>query len=1144
MKKNKRLYGITGYAKFPYQKILKKMKLTLIVVLISTVQIMAVNAFSQSSKFTLSKGNSSIEDVLKLIEDQSDYYFLYNGKLVDVQKKINIKVENQSIEKTLDELLKGTDITYRIHNRQIILSPEVNSTTVVSDINITGKVTDSSGAPLPGVTVVVKGTTNGTITDFDGKYTLANIPADATLVFSFVGMKSQEIAVAGKTTVNISLVEETVGIEEVVAVGYGSMKRSDITGSLSTVKVDEKDAAQMTTVDKLLQGRAAGVDVVSGNGAPGAAINVKIRGTGTLTGNSEPLYVVDGVIINTSTQEVSQAYTNGNYSQESQNGLTALNPQDIESVEILKDASATAVYGSRGANGVVLITTKSGKTGKGKIIFSSNTDISTMSKKIPVLSGKEFALYDNELSGILGEVVTFPKDEAGLNALQTIDWQDYSTRTAISQNYRLTMSGKTDKTNYYIAGGYADYQGIIKNSGLKKGDIRMNLVQDVNPRLKVSSNTGITFQQNNWIQGTVKLGQANASMIRAMLRKSPLIGFDEDQTNVDEFMATNSPQTWFDEFEDKSKEFRVISSLNFDYKISKVFTYRLVLGGDYRSKTRQQFFGPGLWVGSMTNGKATYSRLDYYSYDVENLLDFNKRFGKLHKLNGTIGVTYDYNFTENSATYSENFFSTTLMSDGITLGQVYYPYYFGNMNASVLSTLARGVYNYSDKYIVTLTGRLDGSSKFAKGEKFGFFPSIATAWRADQEEFIKKLNVFSNLKVRVGWGQTGVQTIGSYQTKTLYDFVQNPNGSKGLEVGQVPSRISNENLTWETSTQFNAGLDMGFFANRFSVNIDIYKKTSNNLLQNFNIAPSSGFKTIALNIGSIENKGLEITFDGRIVDKTVKWSLGGNFAINRNMVAELGLSPSIWGTEEMIAFTGNGISTYLLQSPANIFAEGHPVGMFWGYKTDGICQESDMSVPVKYKGVAMVPGDVKIIDQNGDGLINDYDKTFIGDPNPDFTYGISTSLAYKNLKLDVFINGVFNRDICNANLFYEEYGSELGGNIRKEAWINAWRSESPSNTYPRLGYTLPTDLTDRFIEDGSYIRLSNVSLSYDVPVKRSKIFSSLGVFVSGRNLLTITKYKGFDPEVNSYTFNGSLVGVDFNSYPNTKSFSFGLTAGF
>ncbi len=1137
-------------------------------------QVLAFNQKAKTSTLQNHEKSILLKDALISLKEHYKVDIVFGDKTIETIKIASNEINYQnSLEQNLNGILQSSGLKYKKLKNGSIAILSSKSKRIIGDIRsidqtkslpenikneskftsqlqntsveyiVKGKVIDENGEGIPGVSIILQGTSRGTSTNNEGLYSLSVNGPKSVLVFSFVGYFSEKVIVGNRKELNISLLTDAKALDEVVVVGYGEVKKSDLTGAVTSVKVDEKMASQNVSMDKLLQGRAAGVDVISGNGAPGAAINVRIRGVGTLTGNSEPLYVVDGIIMN-SGGEVRQASTNGNYSQETQNGLTALNPQDIETIEILKDASATAIYGSRGANGVVLVTTKRGKSGKTAVNFRASTEISRVSKQIKVLDGQEYAMMDNEFALINKILPRYPTSATGLDSLKTIDWFDYSFRDAITQNYRLSFSGKVQNTSFYLAGGFSDFQGTIKNSGLKKGDLRLNFIHDVSPKLKITSNTSMMFQVNNWTQGTERLGQANSSMVRSIMRKSPLIGLETTSEDLqDVFLATESPQTWFEQFEDRSKEFRVLSALNFDYKLSKIFAYRLVLGMDYRNKSRSQYFGNGLFMGAATNGRATYSNLDYISSEVQNLLLITPKLGKKHNLSGTVGFTFDKNLSTQNATVSENFFTSSLGIDGFSLGQAYYPLTLGKTQISVLSALARSVYSFNNRYFLTMTGRVDGSSKFAPGNKFGFFPSFAFAWKVSNESFFKSVKSISDLKLRLGWGRTGVQTIGAYQTRSLYNANTYPNATGSLAIGQIPARIANEELTWETSSQYNLGLDAGFLKNRLKLNVDIYNKTSIDLLQNFPIAPSNGFGSIALNLGSIQNRGIDIMLDGVVIEKPVRVSIGGNISINRNKLLNLGLPLTTWGAEKLSAYTGIGISTSNLQTPANIFAEGQPVGMFWGLKTAGIVQSTDVNTPT-YKSAKLVPGDVKMIDQNGDGLINDLDKTFIGNPNPTCTYGFNSSVSYKNLKLDVFFSGVYGRDIVNANWLYEGYLPNSGSNIRRETYLEAWRADKESNAFPRLGYQIPTDLTDRFIEDGSYLRLSNVNISYMIPFKKKKLFSSLEVFASGRNLALFTKYNGFDPDVNSYTFNGSLIGVDFNSYPNTKAIQIGFSANF
>jgi TonB-dependent starch-binding outer membrane protein SusC len=1118
-------------------------------VILMTLSFCCLTATLYSQSISLKMSDVAVKDAIMLLQEKTGYSFVYEVKDIDTQLKISIKAKESTIDEVVKQIIAGQKVSYVIQGKNIILTRKLTSTNLPSENTeiikkkITGVVYDDMGEPVIGASVSIKNKTIGSITNIYGQFELPDVSLNDILQVSFIGMETNQMTVSSFSPIKVTLTQSSHVLEEVVAVGYGSMKKSDLTGSVATIKVDPLQAAQINSVDKLLSGRTAGIEVISGSGAPGAAINVKIRGTGTLSGNTQPLYVVDGIMINTSDQEVRSGITNGNYSQESQNGLTAINPQDIESIEVLKDASATAIYGSRGANGVVLITTKKGKTPKARIVFTTNTDVAQVSKKLPVLNNSDFALYYNELCKSLSLPLKYSTTSTGLDSLVTVDWQDYALRTSVSSNYRLSVSGKNDNTNYFIAGGFSNYEGVIKNTWQKKGDLRINVIQDINPKLKLTSNTGINFLGSNWSQGTTRIGNANSSIVRSMLSKNPIIGMFENDPMQDENLGFQSPRTFFEEFEDKSKEFRVISSLNIDYNLSKYLSYRLSVGGDYRNKIRQQFQGPGLYIGSLSNGICSWSGLEYYAFTIDNLLNFNFNIDRNNKFSGTIGCTYDSNINQVSTMTSTDFITDVLKSDGINLGNTLVPGVLTKSQVSIASALFRINYNLKEKYLLTFTGRTDGSSKFTEKERFGFFPSAALAWRVNQEKFLKRVNELSNLKIRAGWGQTGVQSIGAYQTKALYANQQMPNAGDVLSVGLTPVRIPNEMLTWETSNQLNVGLDMGMWNNRFSFTIDAYDKKSVDLLQNFPVAPSSGFTTMALNFGSIQNRGIEVSVDGIIIDNKFKWSVGGNITINRNKLVSLGLPVTSWGNMNMSAYAGQGISTGYLQSPANIFAEGYPVGMFWGLKTAGIYQTGDTEDQT-YNGKKVVPGDVKFVDLDGNKIIDSRDYTFIGNPNPDFTYGFNTKFSYQGVKLEMLFNGVQGRDICNANLIYEEYtGASLGNNIRKDTWVNAWRPDAQSTSYPRIGYPTPSSLTDRLIEDGSYLRLANVTLSYEVPISK-KVFNNLSVFISGSNLLLITKYKGFDPEVSSYTFDNTRIGIDWNSYPATKSISAGLNVVF
>lgn len=1129
---------------FGLLKMIKMMRFTIFIVLISMTQALAINSYSQQTKLTLNMKNARVEEVIDEIEKKTEFFFLYNKNMVDVDRKVDITVDGKSVSEVLNRLFDHTNISYSIKDRQILLisdlmTGEDEELSNQQQKNIIGKVTDPSGSPLPGVSIIIKGTTIGTITDTNGNYSLPNVPENAILQFSFVGMKSAEVYVGNKTKINLAMDEETIGLEEVVAVGYGTMRRSDLTGSIASIKVDEQHSSQNTTVDKLLQGRAAGVYVNSGSAAPGGAVNVRIRGASSLSGGNEPLYVVDGVIINTASQDVDnslRAGTNpGNSSQEAQNGLTAINSQDIENIEILKDASATAIYGSRAANGVVIITTKQGKKGKALIQYMSTVELAKVSKKIPMLNGEEFATFRNKTEEMLGR-----PDLYDLTTIQPIDWQEDIYGLGITTNNRLNISGATEKNNYFFAAGYLSNEGVISTAGLTQSDLRFNFTQDVSNKLKVSYKAGLIYRTNSMTQSTEQMGSASNSIIRSIFATAPLLG---DQTQAEFDQEIEGPRVWLKKYDDISKELRTTQSLSMDYKLSKAFTLSVLGGVDLRVKDRHRWFGKDLGQGKNANGQLGYSLLKNFTYNTQAILNYKETFGK-HRIDGTMGVTYDKSNIESSYTVNEDFWTEDLRIYGMGVGARVLPFTEEFTGSSILSALTRFVYSYNNKYVLTATARADGSSRFAPGNKWGYFPSIAIAWRASDEDFIKDLNVFSNLKPRFGFGMTGNQAISPFATLTRFSPSFYAAENETVVVGAKPSIIANKELTWESTLQYNLGVDMGFLNNRITFNVDFYQKQTKDLLQQMSVPISTGFSSMWVNRGSIENKGLELALDGVLLDKEIKWNIGGNIAINRNKILDIGLPEGKFGNMMLKAFLGKDVAGgNEFKMPANIFAEGYPMAMFFGYQTKGIYQTADLSSePLTLAGVPLQPGDIYFVDQNKDGNINDADKVIIGNPNPKFTYGLTTDLNYKRFSLTIFLNGVYGNQIANGNKLKIE-DTQAGLNISKDAYYKAWSPEQPENSYPRLLYKNGW-FTDRILEDGSYLRLGMVTLGYKPDVKKLKFLSALEVYVTGKNLLTITNYSGYDPEVNSFTNDPLRTGVDWSSYPNTRSVILGLNVSF
>jgi TonB-dependent starch-binding outer membrane protein SusC len=1026
---------------------------------------------------------------------------------------------------------------------------------------ITGTVIDSEGAPLPGASIVIKGTSIGASTDFDGKFTIDVPNVGKTLVVSYVGFSSKEIKIDTVVNFTIQLEADANTLDEVVVVGYGTVLRKDVTGALSSVKVSENVAFQSTTVDQLLQGRAAGVQVISNGSALGAGLSVKIRGTNSLRGNNEPLYVVDGIIVASAGEDVLAAGGIGNSGQESQSGLNGINANDIESMEVLKDASATAIYGSRGANGVVLITTKKGKNGKAKISGFHNSSVRSITKKWDVLDGPDFAHYRNEAANVNNADVPYHIEGSDIygitynSGIPTIsdtpakvyNWQDELYKQGFGTKLGLTASGGNDNGNYYVSAGYDNQEGVVKSSGLETGNLRVNLNQDLTSKLRLEASVSATITNTDFAESGDLIGN-NQSFIRNVIAFRPVI--TEDVDNFAEDLEASNPYSWVDDFSDISKENRYFGSLGLTYEFGiKGLTYQLKAGGNIRTKDRRRFYGLTTFQGSNANGALQISTLNNTSYQINNTLNFNRTFKNKHRINAMIGVTWDARKVNNSIYAVEDFVTTELTTDQPFLGSVItQPLQFFNADQQILSFLGRLNYTFNNKYVFTTTFRGDGVSKFSQENRFGFFPSFAFAWRLNNEKFIKNLNFFEDLKLRAGWGQIGNHGISPYGTLSNYGVTGSLYGtaSGGTSVALGLNNVANPDLTWETTEQLNFGLDFATKNNRVSGSIDVYDKSTIDLLQNAPIPASAGFGSILVNRGTISNKGLELTINWSVIEnKDIQLNVGGNIAFNKSKIEYLGIPLSdfyIDGIAEQRSFYfGNDISRgNIFKYPANVFVEGEELSLFYGYATDGIYQTDDTDIIA-----GSVPGDVRIVDQNGDGTIDLKDRTFIGNPNPDIVYGINLSLKIKRFTATMLFTGVSGNDIANGNLL--QIGTPEGENynIIQDAYDNAWRIDNASTTYPRIGYTTngTPAMTDRIIEDGSFFRLNNVTVGYDIPVEKTGL-QALNIYLAGQNLATWTKYSGYNPEVSSFLNNGGINGVDWNGAPNTMTILLGLNIGF
>ncbi|WP_258104186.1 TonB-dependent receptor [Marinoscillum sp. MHG1-6] len=1023
-----------------------------------------------------------------------------------------------------------------------------------------GTVVDNEGEPVPGASILIKGTSQGTVTDMDGGYALEVPSGEETLVVSFLGFIKKEVSVQGRTKLDVTLQPDFEELEEVVVVGYGTVRKSDLTGAVASVRVEENVARQSTTVDQLLQGRAAGVQV-TGGGQPGSGISVKIRGTNSLRGNNEPLYVVDGIIISSAGEDAASASSDGNASQSNQNGLNGINPRDIESIEVLKDASATAIYGSRGANGVVLITTRKGETGKVKINGYVTSSLTNVTKKLDVLNGVEFAQYQNEANVLDGEnpryhiegnniyPVTYGTSgiSIGDTALQQINWQDEIFMTAKDLNVGLSVSGGSKNGSYYISGGYNDQDGVFENSRFQSADLRMNMTQNLSDNLKVESRFNAFYAEGSFAQDGDRAGGTNRSFINNLLLFDPVIQGDIQDYADDNGLS--SPYSWINDFSDISNEERYVGKLALTYKLPvKGLAYEISAGGNIRKKERKRWYGLTTFQGGTANGVLSMSDLESKSYQINNLLRYSK-YGKIHNVNAVVGWTIDGRHVENSIYEVQDFATTSFTTAQPFFGQITsQPLEILYQDTKIYSALGRATYNFMGRYVATATFRYDGVSKFKGGNKWSLFPAFALAWNASDESFISSLGIFEELKVRAGWGQIGNHGIQPYQTLANYKGELYATPGDGTSVAFIPVNIANPTLKWEVTEQWNAGVDFGIWNNRITGTVDYYQKYTKDLLQQPRLPASTGFSSLFANLGEISNKGIEFMLNGVAVDKKdFSLTIGGNISFNQTRIEKLGIPNSgvyIDGSEQQRSFyLGDNVSsgTYF-KAPANIFMEGEAIGLFFGYETDGIYQSGD---EILVAGAQ--PGDVKIIDQDGDGEITTSDRTIIGDPNPDFVYGINLGATYKRFNINVLINGVYGNDIVNGNSVRLGTAEGNGTNIYPEAYHGAWRPERETNLYPRIGYkgeNSASAITDRIVEDGSFMRVGNVTLGYDIPMDNVEGIGSINLYVAGRNLLTLTGYKGYDPEVTSFMYNGSIMGVDWVSVPNTKSITFGANITF
>jgi TonB-dependent starch-binding outer membrane protein SusC len=978
---------------------------------------------------------------------------------------------------------------------------------------ISGSVSTKQGDRLPGVNVLIKGTAQGTTTDSNGKFILAVPDNTAVLTFSFIGYANQEIVVGNKTEFAVVLEEDVQNLEEVVVVGYGTVKKSDLTGSVSSVKGDVFKDMPVLSVDQALQGRAAGVQVTQSSAAPGGGLSVRVRGANSLISGSEPLYVLDGLPI----YPDNNAYGTGG-DRQAKNALAALNPNDIESIEVLKDASATSIYGSRGANGVVLITTKRGKDGIASVNLESSYSAQTISKDIEMLSASDYARYLNTLDVSQGGAPRYTDEQvAGFGA--GTNWMDEITRTGTIWNNQLTISGGNTNARYAVMGNYLDNEGVIISTNFKRYGLRLNLDNNLfNGRASLTNSWNFARTISNNVP--TDRGGPGGIIITA-LGLDPTVSVLNDNGDYNyplyDGRFTINPVAEAKEGVDKDQTNRFFGTTALKIDIVKDLKFTTSLGLDMLNATRNTFYNSKTRLGRQNAREL--QRFDRNLVNVlnENILTYSKSLSEGHELQVMLGYTWQNESNSSSLQSVRGLDSDDFESLNFENGTKPQIGSSDRIDWALESFLGRINYNFGDRYLLTLTARRDGSSKFGANNKWATFPSAALGWRVINEQFFEGLtDVFDDLKIRVSYGVTGNSQIPAYQsTSDLSPRNYVFNGV--LASGYAATRVANPDLKWEQTKMFNAGLDMSFLSNRLSVSLDYFDNKTTDLLLYISIPQSTGFGTMLKNTGSLSNNGFEITVDGKPVTGDLSWDVNANVSILRNKIEDLGGSAPFFATSPSghLGVDGSWVEA------------GNPIGVWRGYKFIGVGED----------------GRPTYEDKNTDGSITAEDYSIIGNPNPDFTWGFNSTLAYKGFDLAIFFRGVHGVDIRNLQQ------SEIGDGAQKINQISniltdSWTEQNPNAPRPAVDATRDFASYRRssfFIQDGSFIRLQNVSLGYRIPV--SKIIRSARLYVSAQNLFIITDYEGFDPEVNNQGQSNLNRGDDYDAYPRARTLTVGLNIG-
>lgn len=1091
----------------------------------------SINLSAQEGRISLDLENGTIRQALEAIETQSNYYVLFNGKVVDVDQEISIQLIDVELSEALDRLFEGSDILYEFVDQQIVLKNRL----LQKSRTVTGKVIDPTGETVIGASVVIKGTTTGGITDFDGNFTLEVPAGEHFLVFSFVGMKTVEVELGQQTELLVTMDSDAEELEEVVVIGYGVQKKVDLTGSVSVVSGESVNYTPVIGVDQAIQGRVAGVRVTQTTGQPGEAIFVRIRGVGTI-GDNDPLYIVDGV--------------------PTKDGMNVVSPSEIESISILKDAASTAIYGARSANGVVLITTKKGKKGEPRVNYSGYIGLQTHGKLTEMANTQEYVetyneAVENDNAMVTSDILKRSPIPFDPDTLEDVNYLEEIFRPALTQSHQLSISGGTEETNYTIGFDYLNQNGIIESTDYTRYKIRTSVTTQVSKRLKTGINLNIINSNRNLITSS---GHFYGAVRYALFRTSAIpIKYDNGEwvdlwEHYRYFGDGYNPIGMLDKYDNKESVSRALGNLFIEYNIIPDLRFKSEIGLDASFGKHKQF----------TETWGTNDRIGYPgSVNVDdwqgtmlnwvNTLNYMKSFGD-HNINLLLGteVLKSTSITHSSSDsrYEDQEEIFRYLGVGLNeikgVGESYSAW-------ALLSLFARAEYNYKSKYLFSANVRRDGSSRFSEENKFGTFFSGSAGWRIDKEDFFESLsNTISMLKLRVSAGQLGNQEIGIYPTASTYgsgyNYVFGSNYSQDLALGYAVINRGNEDIVWETTTQYDAGIDAGFFSNKLTLTADYFYKVTDDMLV---AAPVSAIGGSAnppyVNAGKVMNQGVELELNYRSNKGQFFYSLESNIAFLHNKVLSLGSGQPILGGE-----IDNGIY-------ASRTAPGHPIGAFYMLEMEGIFQDGGEVFSSPFQGSSVGPGDVKYVNHDdSDFIIDEKDRQYVGSPIPKFTYGLNFDFNYGAFDFNLFFQGVY------GNKIYMQVGKDIEGfyrnlNITKRFVDEHWRDDRRSNTMPRASWYAASNNTrpsTRFLFDGSYLRLKSTQLGYTLPQETAQKLhiSSARIYLAGQNLWTLSKYIGMEPEItNSANEPGEkdlAAGIDWGTYPAPVTYMLGLSITF